>query len=98
MFQIENWRFCPRKRNAAGVDAHRSFPMADGMSLVATLRYAGRVTEELPHIRWLLKAIASESLLLRYAVQAAKSNGDQPLVKDVIELDLGGNTHVCVSR
>ena len=81
-----------------GVGVHRSFPMADGMSLVATLRYAGRVAEKLPHIRWLLKAIASESLLLRYAVQAAKSNGDRPLVKDVIELDLGGNTHVCVSR
>ena len=56
------------------------------LSLVATLHYAGRASEELPHIRWLLKVIPSEPLLLRDAVQAAKWNGDQALVKDVIEL------------
>ena len=56
------------------------------LSLVATLHYAGRASEELPHIRWLLKVIPSEPLLLRYAVQAAKWNGDQALIKDVIEL------------
>jgi len=45
-----------------------------------------------------LKAIASESLLLHYAVQAAKSNGDQPLVKNVIELDTSKNTLKSILR
>ena len=54
--------------------------------LVTTLHIAGRYAEELPHLRFLMKAIPADPAVARYAIQAGKWGGDEDLARSALAL------------
>lgn len=54
--------------------------------LVTTLHIAGRYADELPHVKFLLDAIPSDSTVARYAIQAGKWAGNRELAARALAL------------